>query len=210
MQRLVLVLALFFVSMPIFAANKLTDINEGIEYEVLDTPQKVNSKKKVEVIEFFSYACPHCYNLEPHVEKWRKSKADDVEFIHIPAVFNKSWEALASIYYTAEVLGVEDKLHPAIFEAIHGKGKKINSFEELKNLFVANGVSAADFDATLNSFTVANKTRKAIQLTKQYQVQSVPVVIVQGKYRTNSTLAHGHANVFTVVDHISERVRKEK
>jgi len=209
MQRVFVILLMLFFSLPSFA-EQLKDISEGIEYEVLDNPQAVTVKDKVEVIEFFSYACPHCYNLEPYVEEWRKNKASDVEFIHIPAVFNKSWESLASIFYAAEALGIADKVHPVIFESIHGTGKKIKSFAELKDVFVANGVKAEDFENTLNSFSVANKTRRAIQLTKQYQVQSVPVVIVQGKYRTNSTLAHGHSNVFKVVDHIIDKVRKEK
>jgi len=210
MQRLFIVFLFVIVSLPSFA-EQLKDISEGIEYEVLDNPQAVTVKNgKVEVIEFFSYACPHCYNLEPYVEQWRKNKAADVEFIHIPAVFNKSWESLAGIYYAAEALGIVDKIHPIIFEAIHGNGKKINNFAQLKDVFVANGIKAEDFESTLNSFSVANKTRRAIQLTKQYQVQSVPVVIVQGKYRTNSTLAHGHANVFKVVDHIADKVRKQK
>lgn len=209
MQRIIVILLCLFFTLPTFA-EKLKDISEGIEYEVLDTPQAVTVKDKVEVIEFFSYACPHCYNLEPYVEKWRKNKAADVEFIHVPAVFNKGWESLAKIFYTAEALGVADKLHPIIFEAIHGPAKKINSFAQLKDVFIANGIKEEDFENTLNSFAVANKTRKAIQMTKDYQVQSVPVVIVQGKYRTNSTLAHGHANVFTVVDHISDKVRNKK
>ena len=209
MYRLIVTILFLVVSIPAFAAESM-DISEGIEYELLDNPQAVTVKDKVEVIEFFSYACPHCYKLEPHLEAWRKNKAADIEFIHIPAVFNKSWESLASVYYTAESLGVADKVHPLIFAAIHGTGKKINNFAELKDVFVQNGVKAEDFDNTLNSFAVANKTRKAIQLTKQYQVQSVPVLIVQGKYRTNSTLGHGHANVFKVVDHLAEKVRKEK
>jgi len=209
MYRLFISMFFLIVSLPLLAAQPM-DISEGIEYELLDNPQAVTVKDKVEVIEFFSYACPHCYKLDPHVEEWRKNKAKDIEFIHIPAIFNKSWESLAAIFYTAEALGVVDKLHPVIFEAIHVTGKKISSFAELKKVFVANGVKAEDYENALNSFSVANKVRRAKQLTRQYQVQSVPVLIVQGKYRTNSTLGHGHANVFKVVDHLAEKVRKEK
>ena len=188
----------------ILPSNAATDfdIAEGIEYEVLSQPQTVENKGKIQVIEFFSYACPHCYNLEPSVLAWLKKKPDNVEFIQIPAIFNAQWEAFANIYYTAEVLGMADKLHPLIFEAIHGPGKKLKGLDDLKAIFTTNGVTSDDFDNTLKSFAVANKIRKAKAMTKDYEIKSVPMVVVQGKYRTNSTLAHGHKNVFKVVDHI--------
>ncbi|MFK5895311.1 MAG: thiol:disulfide interchange protein DsbA/DsbL [Pseudomonadota bacterium] len=206
-----LLTGIFFLAfiLPTYAADDF-DIAEGIEYEVLSQPQAVENQGKVQVIEFFSYACPHCYNLEPHVLTWLKNKPDNVEFIQIPAIFNAQWEAFASIYYTAEVLGAADKLHPLIFDAIHGPGKKISGLDDLKAIFTANGISGDDFDNTLKSFAVANKVRKAKAMTKDYEIKSVPMVVVQGKYRTNSTLAHSHKNVFKVVDHIINNTVSKK
>jgi len=185
------------------------DYDEGIEYELLDKAQPAPTDGKVEVIEFFSYACPHCYRFEPYIEKWQEKKSDNIEFIHIPAVFNDNWEALATLYYAAEVLGVQEKMHPIIFEAMHGEGKKIRSFEDLKALFEANGVSGEKLNQALNSFTVAAKTRRAKTMTQSYGIKSVPNIVVQGKYRTNGTLAQGHANVFKVVDYLSEKIEKD-
>lgn len=185
------------------------DFDEGMEYELLKTVQPAPTDGKVEVIEFFSYACPHCYRFEPYIEKWQETKPDNVEFIHVPAVFNKNWEALASLYYAAEVLGVQEKMHPIIFEAMHGEGKKIKSFDDLKALFEANGVSAEKLDQALNSFTVAAKTRRAKTMTQAYGIKSVPNIVVQGKYRTNGTLAKSHDNVFNVVDHLTDKIAKE-
>lgn len=185
------------------------DFDEGMEYELLKTVQPAPTDGKVEVIEFFSYACPHCYRFEPYIEKWQETKPDNVVFIHVPAVFNKNWEALASLYYAAEVLGVQEKMHPIIFEAMHGEGKKIKSFDDLKALFEANGVSAEKLDQALNSFTVAAKTRRAKTMTQAYGIKSVPNIVVQGKYRTNGTLAKNHANVFKVVDHLTDKIEKE-
>jgi protein dithiol oxidoreductase (disulfide-forming) len=202
------ILFLAFI-LPSHAATNF-DIAEGIEYEVLSQPQTVENKDKIQVIEFFSYACPHCYNLEPSVLAWLKNKPENVEFIQIPAIFNAQWEAFANIYYTAEVLGMADKLHPLIFEAIHGPGKKIKGLDDLKAIFTSNGVTSDDFDNTLKSFAVANKIRKAKAMTKDYEIKSVPMVVVQGKYRTNSTLAHGHKNVFKVVDHIINNTVSKK
>lgn len=183
--------------------------DEGIEYELLDKAQPAPTDGKVEVIEFFSYACPHCYRFEPYIEKWMETKPDNVEFIHVPAVFNKNWEALASLYYAAEALGVQEKMHPIIFEAMHGEGKKIRSFDDLKIVFEDNGVSEEKLSQALASFSVAAKTRRAKTMTEAYGIKSVPNIVVQGKYRTNGTLAQSHSNVFNVVDFLSEKIEKE-
>ena len=182
---------------------------EGTDYEVLERTQPAPVDGKVEVIEFFSYACPHCYKFEPFVEKWKANKSDNVEFINVPAVFNKNWEALASLFYAAEVLGVQEKMHPIIFNSMHGDGKKVRSFDELKEVFKANGVSGEKLEQALTSFTVVAKTRRAKSMTEAYGVKSVPNIVVQGKYRTNGKLANGHKNVFKVVDYLSEKIEKE-
>jgi thiol:disulfide interchange protein DsbA len=184
--------------------------DEGIEYEVLSTIQPAPTDGKVEVIEFFSYACPHCYRFEPHVEAWKKHKADNIEFIQVPAIFNKNWEALATLYYAAEVLGVQEKMHPIIFEAMHGDGKKIRSLDDLNALFEKNGVTADELNKAMGSFTVAAKTRRAKNMTKAYGITSVPNIVVQGKYRTNGTLAQSHENVFKVIDFLAKKIDKDQ
>lgn len=182
---------------------------ESTEYELLAKPQSAPTDGKIEVIEFFSYACPHCYRFEPYIEKWKETKADNIEFIHVPAIFNKNWEALATLYYAAEVLGVQEKMHPLIFEAMHGEGKKVRSFDDLKALFEANGVSGDKLNQALNSFTVSAKTRRAKTMTQAYGIKSVPNIVVQGKYRTNATLAKNNTNVFKVIDQLAEKISKE-
>ncbi len=185
------------------------DYDEGIEYELLKKAQPAPTDGTVEVIEFFSYACPHCYRFEPHIEKWKATKSDNIKFIHVPAVFSDNWEALARLYYAAEVLGVQEKMHPIIFEAMHGEGKQIRGFDAVKALFVTNGISEEKLEQALNSFTVAAKTRRAKTMTNSYGITSVPNIIVQGKYRTNGTLAQSHENVFKVVDYLAEEIEKK-
>ena len=189
------------------------DYDEGIEYEVLSKIQPAPTDGKVEVIEFFSYGCPHCYRFEPYIEKWKETKSDNVVFIHVPAVFSDYWGSLATLYYAAEVLGIEDKVHIDIFEAvsaIQAKRKKVHPFEDLKAVFEKHGVSAEKFKQALESFNVNKKTRRAKTMTQTYGISSVPNVVVQGKYRTNGTLAQGHANVFKVVDFLSEEIEKNE
>ncbi len=192
-----------------WAGTDKAEYDEGIEYEILKTIQPAPTDGKVQVIEFFSYGCPHCYRFEPYIEKWRENKADNVEFMFVPAIFNKNWEALATLFYAAEVLGVQDKVHPAIFEAMHGEGKKVKSMDDIKAVFNTAGVTTEQLDQALNSFTVAAKTRRAKTMTKAYGINSVPNIVVQGKYRTNGTLAQGHGNVFKVVDYLTDKINKE-
>ncbi len=209
-MRNILVMLLVLVMSSYSWAEKSIDFVEGIEYEVMEIPQPAPEDGTIEVIEFFSYACPHCYRFEPFVDKWLESKPDNVKFRQVPAVFNENWEAFAALYYAAEVLGVQDKMHPIIFDSLHGDGKKIKSVDELKEVFVANGISAEELEKALNSFTVASRTRQAKSMTKSYAISSVPNIVVQGKYRTNGTLAQGHQNVFKVVDYLSTEVVNEK
>ncbi len=186
------------------------DYDEGIEYELLKKVQAAPTDGTVEVIEFFSYGCPHCYHFEPYLKSWEKTKADYIKVVQVPAIFNKNWEALATLYYASEVLGVQEKMHSAIFEAMHGSsGKKVRSFDDIKGLFIANGVSSEALEKALKSFTVAAKTRRAKTMTASYGIASVPNVVVQGKYRTNGTLAESHENVFKIVDFLSEKIEKE-
>ena len=182
------------------------DYDEGIEYKLLKKAQPAPTDGTVEVIEFFSYACPHCYRFEPYIEQWMKTKPDNVKLIQVPAVFNANWESLARLYYAAEVLGVQDKIHPIIFESMHGEGKHARSLDDLKVVFEANGVSGEQLEKAMNSFTVAAKTRKAKNMTKAYAIESVPNIVVQGKYMTNGTLAESHDNVFKVVDFLAEKI----
>ena len=187
----------------------VADYDEGIEFKLLKKVQPAPTDGTVEVIEFFSYACPHCYRFEPYIEKWKKTKPDNVKLIQVPAVFSANWEALASLYYAAEVLGVEEKMHPVIFEAMHGEGKHARSMDDLKVVFEKNGISGEQLDQALSSFTVAAKTRKAKNMTKSYGIESVPNIVVQGKYMTNGTLAESHDNVFKVVNFLAEQITAE-
>ena len=116
---------------PVLAA----EFKEGMHYLPVTPPQPTSSKDKVEVVELFWYGCPHCYRLEPYVNRWLKKKPDNVEFVRMPGVLNPGWELLARAYYTAEILGVVEKVHSPIFDTIHGKRKQLNSQNAIMELF---------------------------------------------------------------------------
>ena len=179
--------------------------DEGMEYMEISPPQPTDSGDKVEVVEMFYYGCPHCYRIEPVIEPWIKKLPDDVEFKRVPAIFQAGWEPLARAYYTAEVLGVLDRIHAPLFTAIHAKREKVFTEPAIREFFVEQGVDPEDFDNAFHSFAVENKVRRAKDLTKRYQIGGVPSFVVNGKYRTNGTYAGGLREVPKVLDFLIEQ-----
>ncbi|GMQ88568.1 MAG: thiol:disulfide interchange protein DsbA [Gammaproteobacteria bacterium] len=183
------------------------DFDEGIEYQALANPQPTVDKGKIEVLELFWYGCPHCYYLEPELDAWLKNKPDDVVFVRVPAILGPSWELYARAFYTAELLGVIDKIHKPLFERIHKEKKQIRNMAQLKEFFVAQGVSAQDFENTYKSFAVITKTNRAKQAAGLYGIKGVPALVVNGKYRTSAREAGSSKGMLEVVDFLVERER---
>ncbi|MDD5274061.1 MAG: thiol:disulfide interchange protein DsbA/DsbL [Methylovulum sp.] len=173
---------------------------ETTGYETLSAPQPTQHTDKVEVIEFFWYGCPHCYAFEPELAKWLKKLPKNVEFIRQPAVFNELWGKHAKAYFVAEALGIVDKVHSDLFDAIQNKKQKLDTEEELANFFTAHGVDAAQFKEAYTSFGVATKMNKAAAIAARYGITGVPAVIINGKYLTNGPLAGSHEKMIEVMD----------
>ncbi|GAB4255449.1 MAG: thiol:disulfide interchange protein DsbA/DsbL [Methylomicrobium sp.] len=178
---------------------------EAPGYEVLTTPQPTQNSDKVEVIEFFWYGCPHCYHLEPALNKWLETKPDYVEFIRQPAIFSSLWEKHAKAYFTAEALGVVDKVHADFFDTIQNKRQKLDTEEALLAFFVAHGVSEEQFRAAYHSFPVDFKLRQAKTMAARYGVNGVPALIINGKYRTSGPLAKTQENMIAVMNQLIEK-----
>jgi thiol:disulfide interchange protein DsbA len=199
-----LLLAMFFVMLqPGLVQAK--DYEEGKEYQLLSSPQPTSTGDRIEVVELFWYGCPHCYELEPDMQAWLERKPEYVELVRMPAIVGPRWELLAQAYYTAELLGIIDTIHPALFKALHEKNMKINDEAALQAFFVDQGVSAEDFRNTFNSFAVSVKMNNARQMTRRYKISGVPTIIVNGKYSTGAKQAGGNKGVFEVVDYLVEQ-----
>ena len=184
--------------------------SEKIHYEKVVPAQPTSTGNKVEVVEMFWYGCPHCNSLEPYVNRWLKKIPANAEFVRMPAIFNQKWEPHARAFYTAEILGVLDKIHHALFEALHGQKRKINSDDEIKKFFVEHGVSEKDFDRVFRSFAVEAKIRRSKDMSQRYGIRGVPALIVNGKYRTSAQLAGGNAKIFRVVNFLVDKEGKAK
>ena len=182
--------------------------DEGIEYRTIKPAVPTQTGNKIEVVELFWYGCPHCFRLEPRINQWKKNKPANVEFIRVPAIFNKRWELHAKAFYTAEVIGVLDKIHTPLFDEIHVKKKHLHKKSDLKALFVEHGVKGEDFDNTFDSFMVNIKVNRAKDLTKRYGIDGVPTLVVNGKYRTDGPMASGHANLMKILDFLIKKEDK--
>jgi len=145
-----------------------------------------------QVVEFFGYFCPHCNDLEPYVEKWKRTKSSKIEFSRVPVDFgNPTGRPATRAFFVAKNLNVIDKLHPLFFALYHKQGQSIRTKEQMTPFFINAGVSKADFDKAWDSEEVENEIQNAYQLTKKYKIDSVPTFIVNGKYKTSVTMAGG-------------------
>ena len=179
-------------------------------YDPVSPAQPVQNTDKVEVIEFFWYGCPHCYSLEPAMVEWLKTKPANVEFIRQPAVFSDLWGKHAKAYYTAEALGVLDKVHADLFDAIQNKKQKLTDENDLAKFFAEHGVKDEDFRAAYNSFLVDAKLRQAESIGPRYGITGVPALVVNGKYKVSAQSAKSQANMLTVVNQLITRESPKK
>jgi len=180
------------------------------QYEELDFELGTADPDKIEVLEFFWYGCGHCYEFEKPLSVWLQNKPADVEFISIPAVFadDHPWALLAKAYYVAEALGRLDEFHLIIFQAIHNKNQHDLLKEEsaIKDFFVTHGVSQKDLANAYRSFHVFTQVPYAKEMTDRYNINSVPSLFVNGRYRL--TGEGGHEQMLKVLDFLIEKERE--
>jgi thiol:disulfide interchange protein DsbA len=176
---------------------------EGVHYERLPTTQPTSSPAgTIEVTEFFMYTCPHCFNFEPHVSKWLESKPANVNFVRVPASFNRLALLHAQAFYAAESLGVLEDVHEDFFREFHVKRNRMNSPKAVEDFFVAHGVDREEFKAAMSSFPVDAKLKRSGTLAQRYRVSSVPSVYVNGKYRTDASMAGDYPQLLRVIDYL--------
>jgi thiol:disulfide interchange protein DsbA len=199
------------LALTLFTGAWAQDMVEGRNYAKLKNPQPVETGKNIEVIEFFSYGCPHCGELEPALQSWLKTKPADVQMRRIPVMFQPKWENLARAYYTLEAMGEEAKLSPDVFNAIHVKGNQLWNDKEFFDWAAAKGLDRKKVEDLYGSFTIVGKVNRAKQQAQVYQIQSVPTIIVDGKFTTGpERMPNGHAGVPAAIDALVVKARAER
>ncbi len=182
----------------------------GTDYLVLDKRVPVDAPAgKVEVIEFFSYNCPHCNAFEPQLEAWLKTAPKEVAFRRVPVPFvGNDVEAKQRLYYTLEAMGKIDEMHPKVFNAIHQQRQNVNGDANIIAWASANGVDGAKFKEVYSSFGVASKAKRAAQLTDAYRVAGVPALAVAGRWYVDGETAGNLTRALQVTDYLIGEAKK--
>lgn len=196
---------LLLLCLPLYAAA--APPQGGAEYKTITPEQPTISDEKMEVVEAFSYACPHCYRFQPSAEAWLKTKPAGVKYVRLPMIFRPEWEIYARAYFTVEALGLVDKMHLSIFKAVHGERQDLSTEAAMEAFFEKMGVKKADFNKTFRSFAVEGKIRRAKEMGRRYNIDSTPSLVINGKYRTNSSMVQGQTaeRVWEVVDELLKK-----
>ncbi len=164
---------------------------------------------KIEVVEFFSYNCPHCNDFEPTLEAWVKTAPKEVAFRRIPVPFvGNDVEAKQRLYYALEAMGKVDEYQPKVFNAIHAQRQNVNGDANIIAWAAANGLDGAKFKEVFTSFGVASKAKRASQMTDAYKVAGVPAMAVAGRWYVDGETAGSMAKVLQVVNYLVGEAKK--
>lgn len=200
-------LVLVLLSCLIVSAH--ADPKLGKEYGLTAQPQPTDMKK-IEVTEVFSYACPHCMDLEPIISKWSKKLPADVTFSRIHSVMNPRYLALGKVFYTLDALGELERLQAEAFRAIHTNNINLADEKTATEWAAKQGIDAKKFTDAYASFGVQGKIARSKQLTTAYGISGVPAIIVAGKYQTSAAMTGSHEGSLKVVEYLIGLVRHER
>lgn len=193
------------MALPAIGVLQAESFEEGTDYLKLDKPQETSEGEGVEVIEFFSYGCGHCANLEPHLNKWREDgQSENARFVKVPVAWSQGFESLARVYFAADILGVPEEAHEGIFNMIHVDRAQL-SLEMIANYFGQHGADPKAFIETFGSAEVTQRVDTAKALTRQYQVTGVPVFVVGGAYKVPSPTG-GFPRMLETVNYVVDSV----
>ena len=196
----------------LFSANVMAAPQAGEEFRATTQAIPTEQPAKIEVLELFWYGCPHCYHMEPQLAAWVKNLPKDVYFKRVPGLPQPAWAPMAKAYYAMEQLGVLEKLHSKLFEAIH-KQRTLRPDDEaaaIDWITKQGGLDRKKVEAAFNSFSMNTKLMKAAQIFRASGATGVPALIIDGKYLTSSTMAGGNPQALQVADYLIERARQEK
>ena len=197
---------IFAVALP----SAFAELKEGRDYRLAPTPQPVANPAKIEVLEFFWYACPSCNDVQPALKKWKATMPKDVEFRMMPAVFRPNWEPLAKAYYALDAMGIEPRLHDKIYEAIHLDNIQLSDEKVMLDWMAKQGVDRQKFSEAYNAFAMQSKIARSKQAARDYGIQGTPTLVVDGKYITSPAMAGSNEAVIPILNELIEKARKER
>ena len=182
---------------------------EGEHYLLIEEPRRIRSDK-IEVMEFFGYACVHCYNFDPILVEWAQNKGDSIKFIQTPALSSEYWRLLGRNFLTYQELGEHDKYHTAFFRAMHGGGRTFADPESLSEFYEQLGGEKQDYIDAFNSVGVASELSKANSMARRLKVAMVPSIVIQGKYLVRTSGSVGPKRMLDVMDYLLAKELAER
>lgn len=182
---------------------------QNIEYRLI-SPQPVETGDSIEVIDFFWYGCPYCNELQPALEDWLKRKPPDVVLRRIPVILKDNWAPHARIYYTLELLGEVERLHPRVYHSYHVEELHMSRPDVMEQWAARNGIERRKWLDAYYSPEVDARVARALQLTKRYDVQGTPSVVVDGRYLTSSSMTPTVRGVVPVLEDLVRLARRNR
>mgnify|MGYP001321993901 FL=1 len=169
--------------------------------------QKQTESDKIVIYEFFWYGCPHCYNLEPTMDRIESNLEKDTILVKIPVALRDTWESHAKAYYALQQMKLDDNLHEKIFTEIHINSNRLDTKEKLTQFIEDEGYNSKRFSEIFDSFGTDLRVKKASRLANQYQITSVPTLIINGKYKTSGSLVSSYEELYDVVQLLINKER---
>ena len=198
-------LALALIALPAEAQQPRRDV----DYRLIPQ-QPVATGDRVEVIEFFFYACPYCNELEPFLERWLKLKPANVVFRRVPVVRHDSWVPLAKTYYALEAMGEAERLHAAVYYGIHVDDLALSQEKVLAEWAGKQGLDRDKFMAIYRTDAIREKIERARQMTANYDIKSTPSVVVDGRYLTSTGMTSSVPQVIPVIESLINLARQQR
>jgi protein dithiol oxidoreductase (disulfide-forming) len=184
----------------------------GTDFDAVTQPISTDNAGKIEVMEIFWYGCPHCYHMEPVLNAWVKKLPADVYFKRVPGLPRVEWAPMAKAFYAMETLGISEKLHSALFDAVN-KSKTLNPMDEkaaIDWITAQSGLDHLKVEQAFKSFSMNSSLNRAALIFRNSGATGVPSIVIDGKYITSSTMAGSNEQALKVADYIIDNIRKEK
>ena len=184
-------------------------LQRDVDYRVIPQ-QPVATGNRIEVIDFFFYACPYCDELEPHLTRWQQQKPADVAFRRVPVVRHDSWAPLARAYFTLEEMGAAERLHAAVYRGHHVEELQLSREKVIADWAQKQGLDREKFLAVYRSDAIRDKVEQARKMTKDYDIQGTPSIVVDGRYLTGTGMTPTIPHVIPVIDGLVRLARQER
>jgi protein dithiol oxidoreductase (disulfide-forming) len=186
------------------------ELVEGEDWRAITPPQPGDVPGKIEVLEFFSYGCPHCGSLNPLVKQWESTLREDVVLRRVPVTFGRqAWANLARLFYALDSLDELERLDQSIFTALHEQRAKLYTEPAILEWLADKEIDTQRFKDAFNSFDVQTKVGRSDYLAGRYQIDAVPTIVVAGRYAVLGQKAKGLPDLLAIADQLIDRARNE-